>query len=97
MATAEEILAEMEAKGDHHIHLPSPSYWPIVLAFSLPFIAYGVIYSRVIGLVGVIVLILAMFGWAMEPSVAEDSDYDPVPPADEGPGTALATMTGSES
>src|SRR5215207_11113600 len=46
VATAEDILAEQEANADHHIHLPSPSYWPIVLAFSLPFIGYGVIYSR---------------------------------------------------
>ena len=30
VATAEEILAEQEAHADHHIHLPSPSYWPIV-------------------------------------------------------------------
>ena len=29
VATAEEILAEQEAHADHHIHLPSPSYWPL--------------------------------------------------------------------
>ena len=29
VATAEEILAEQEAHADHHIHMPSPSYWPI--------------------------------------------------------------------
>ena len=52
VATAEEILAEQEAAADHHIHLPSPSYWPIVLAFSLPIIGYGVIYDRVIAVVG---------------------------------------------
>ena len=92
VATAEEILAEQEANADHHIHMPSPSYWPIILALSFPFIAYGVIYSRFISIVGVAVLILAMFGWAMEPSVAPDSEYDPVP-EDDGPGTALATTT----
>jgi cytochrome c oxidase subunit 1 len=92
VATAEEILGEMEANADHHIHMPSPSYWPIVLAFALPLIGYGVIYNRLIGIVGVGILILAMFGWAMEPSVAEESDFDPVPPADDGPGTALATV-----
>jgi hypothetical protein len=31
-----------------HIHLPSPSYWPLVLAFSLPIIAYGVIYNTLL-------------------------------------------------
>ena len=91
VATAEDILAEQEANADHHIHLPSPSYWPIVLAFSLPIMAYGVIYSRFIAIVGVLILILAMYGWALEPSVAPDSDYDPHP-EDEGPGSELAVV-----
>jgi cytochrome c oxidase subunit I len=95
VATAEDILAEQKANADHHIHMPSPSYWPIVLAFSLPIIAYGVIYSRLIGVVGVLLLVLAMYGWAMEPSVAPDSEYDPAPPEDGGPGSELATV-GSE-
>ena len=90
VATAEEILAEQEANADHHIHLPSPSYWPIILAFALPIIAYGVIYNRLIAIVGVCILMLAVFGWALEPSVAADSDYDPPPPDDDGPGTELA-------
>ena len=40
-------------------------------------------------------LFLAAYGWAMEPSVAPDSDFDPVPP-DDGPGSELATV-GSEA
>ncbi|HOP45105.1 MAG TPA: cbb3-type cytochrome c oxidase subunit I, partial [Flavobacteriales bacterium] len=73
--TAEEILAEEEARADTHIHLPSPSYWPIVLAFGLPIIAYGVIYNLILSFVGAAIVLLAGFGWALEPSVAEDSDY----------------------
>ena len=34
--SAEEIVAEEEANADAHIHLPSPSYWPIVLVLRLP-------------------------------------------------------------
>ncbi|CAB4568352.1 MAG: cytochrome c oxidase subunit I [Actinobacteria bacterium] len=91
VATAEEILAAEEAQGDKHIHLPSPSYWPIILAFALPVMAYGVIYNRLLIVVGGLIVLLAMFGWALEPSVADDSDYDP--PA-EGGGTnkELATI-----
>ena len=48
VATAEEILAEQEAHADHHIHMPSPSYWPILGAFSLPVIAFGIIYNPLI-------------------------------------------------
>ena len=91
VATAEEILAAEEAQGDKHIHLPSPSYWPIILAFALPVMAYGVIYNRLLIVAGGLIVLLAMFGWALEPSVADDSDYDP--PA-EGGGTnkELATI-----
>ncbi|GAG34626.1 unnamed protein product, partial [marine sediment metagenome] len=45
VATGAEVIANEEAHADAHIHMPSPSYWPIVLAFSVPVLAYGVIYS----------------------------------------------------
>ena len=88
--TAEEVLAEEEAQADSHIHMPSPSYWPIVLAFGLPVIAYGIIYNLVLSFVGVGIVLFAIFGWALEPSVADDSDYDP--PADGTPSKELATL-----
>ena len=32
VATGEEVIAEEVAHADAHIHLPSPSYWPLMLA-----------------------------------------------------------------
>jgi len=80
VATAEEIIAEQEANADPHIHLPSPSYWPILLAFGLPVMAYGVIYNILLIAAGAGIVLLAMFGWALEPHTASESDYDPPPP-----------------
>ena len=40
-------------------------------------IAYGVIYHVLLSVIGVAVLVLAAFGWALEPSVAHESDDDP--------------------
>ncbi len=57
--------------GGHGIHLPSPSYWPLVAALGMPMIGYGVLYSW--WLVGAGVLVIALIGfyaWAMEPSVS---------------------------
>jgi cytochrome c oxidase subunit I len=89
--TGEEVLAELEANADHHIHLPSPSYWPIVLALGLPIIGYGMIYNKLIAVVGALVVVGSLFGWALEPSVADDDDFDP--PADAGgPTKELATL-----
>jgi cytochrome c oxidase subunit 1 len=53
------------------IHLPSPSYWPLVAAFGLPIMAYGVIYSWWLVGLGVAVTLVGVYGWALEPSVAE--------------------------
>lgn len=89
--SAEEILAEQEAAADAHIHLPSPSYWPIVLAFAFPIIAYGIIFNLLLTAVGAAILLLAIFGWLLEPSVADDSDYDP-PVEGSGPSKELASI-----
>jgi cytochrome c oxidase subunit 1 len=60
------------AAGHGPIHLPSPSYWPLVSGIGLPVIGYGVLYSWwLIGL-GSLVVLIGFYGWALEPSVAED-------------------------
>jgi cytochrome c oxidase subunit 1 len=91
VATAEELLAAEEARADKHIHLPSPSYWPIVLALGLPVMGYGIIFERLLIAVGALMVLLSMFAWSLEPSVADDDDFDP-PAADGGPSKELATV-----
>ncbi len=90
VATAEELIAEEERNADAHIHLPSPSYWPIVLALSFPVIAYGVIYSTFLIIAGAAIAILALFGWALEPPTADDSEFDPPAPDGDQPSKELA-------
>ena len=48
------------------IHMPAPSYWPVVLAASLALIAIGLVFSVFVSLFGVIVLLVAVAGWTME-------------------------------
>jgi cytochrome c oxidase subunit 1 len=91
IATCEEIVAEQEANADPHIHLPSPSYWPMLLAFSLPVMAYGIIYNLLLIPAGAIIMVLAMFGWGLEPHTASETDYDPPPP--ESGGAELEVVT----
>ena len=54
------------------IHVPPPSYWPIVLAGGLVLIAIGVISSFVVSIVGIIVLLISIGGWAMENRAEEE-------------------------
>jgi len=76
ITTAEELMAEEERNADKHIHMPSPSYWPIVLAFGLPVITFGLIYSHLISVVGGVIVLFAAFGWALESSTAPESDFE---------------------
>ncbi|MFM7338018.1 MAG: cytochrome c oxidase subunit I [Actinomycetota bacterium] len=76
ITTAEELMAEQERNADKHIHMPSPSYWPIVLAFGLPVITFGLIYSHLISVVGGVIVMFAAFGWALESSTAPESDFE---------------------
>jgi cytochrome c oxidase subunit I len=55
----------------HAIHLPSPSFWPLVASAGMPVMAYGAIYSWWLVGVGALVTLVGFYGWALEPSVAE--------------------------
>ncbi|MBG7604812.1 MAG: cytochrome c oxidase subunit I [Actinobacteria bacterium] len=90
VATGAEVIANEEAHADAHIHMPSPSYWPIVLAFSVPVLAYGVIYSSLLIAAGAAIAIMAMFGWALEPPTADESEFDPPPSGDDEPSKEVA-------
>jgi cytochrome c oxidase subunit 1 len=55
---------DVSQKGDAtDVHLPSPSYWPIVLAFGMPFIAYGLIFNLWFCVLGAICVVGAIYGW----------------------------------
>ncbi|HVE90686.1 MAG TPA: cytochrome c oxidase subunit I [Actinomycetota bacterium] len=60
---------EAESGHDGHgIHMPSPSYFPLVAALGLPLIGYGLIYQWAIAAVGAMMTLVGLYGWALEPS-----------------------------
>jgi cytochrome c oxidase subunit 1 len=54
--------------GGHGIHLPSPSYFPVIAALGFPLIGYGVIFNWAFAFVGVVFLLGGLYAWALEPS-----------------------------
>jgi cytochrome c oxidase subunit 1 len=68
-----------EVPDNVHVHMPSPSYWPLVASFTLPAVAYGMIYRAwPVAIAAGVVEITALYSWALEPSTAP-------PDPDEGP------------
>ena len=76
VATAEQVLAG-EYVDPKTIHMPSPSYWPLVVGFGLIIIAYGMVFHAwPVAILGALVLLGGVFGWGIEPSAAPHDDHD---------------------
>ncbi|HZQ28411.1 MAG TPA: cytochrome c oxidase subunit I [Acidimicrobiales bacterium] len=83
-------VAVESGNGDGHdphadppgVHLPSPSYYPLVAAAGLPVMAYGMVFGRdagqnyVVTVVGALITLVGLFAWALEPSL-EPEDHVP--------------------
>ncbi len=92
IARTEDVVQAGDATD---VHLPSPSYWPIVLAAGLPLIGYGLIFSLYWAIPGAILVIAGIFGWVTEPSTDPDSAHghdDHDEPEDGGPEAAAAEL-----
>ncbi|MBW3588650.1 MAG: cytochrome c oxidase subunit I [Actinobacteria bacterium] len=70
-----ETPTEAEGKTAHElgIHMPDPSYWPLVAAIGLPLMAYGVMYKMwwLLG-AGAVILVMGLYGWVLEPASEEE-------------------------
>ncbi len=72
---AEEVIAQLEYEGlnpPEPIHLPNPSYFPLVMALAFPLMFYGIIYhttawGKALILIGAVIGLGASIGWGMEP------------------------------
>ncbi|MDQ4145857.1 MAG: cytochrome c oxidase subunit I [Actinomycetota bacterium] len=65
------VHAEGEGGEGHGIHMPSPSYFPVVAAAGLPLMGWGVIHSGPLIVLGALIVVVGLFGWVLEPSAEE--------------------------
>ncbi len=66
---AEQEAKEAEHGHDEHAepHMPKPSFWPLVAAVGIPLIAYGLMFQWALAGIGGLVLLVGIYGWALEP------------------------------
>jgi BON domain-containing protein len=60
---------EAHAEGEAHIHLPNPSYWPLLVGASILIIIVGVLISNTtpaLIIIGFPLLLITMMGWGLE-------------------------------
>ena len=51
------------------MHLPAPSYYPLVAALGLPVVGYGLIFGLPYVIAGAVITLVGLYGWVLEPSV----------------------------
>jgi cytochrome c oxidase subunit 1 len=61
----EAALASNQVRG--HIHMPPPSYWPMVSAFGITLMMSGMILGWWFGIPGLLITLVGLFSWAFEP------------------------------
>jgi cytochrome c oxidase subunit I len=63
---------DLSGGGKAHVHLPNPSFWPLVLAFALAVFAVGILYGPetgwVVAPIGVVGVFIGFFGWLAQPA-----------------------------
>ncbi|NIR36876.1 MAG: cytochrome ubiquinol oxidase subunit I, partial [Actinobacteria bacterium] len=72
IATVEEAAQDGSATG---VHLPAPSFWPLVLAVALPLIGFGLIFNLWLCVVGGLLAGMSIYSWALEPVDDPDADH----------------------
>jgi len=78
-----EVPASGGSGGEGHgIHLPQPSYWPLVTAIGLFIAAYGVVFNDLIipwalAAIGLVIGFVGVYAWSLEPvnDPEEDSTH----------------------
>ncbi|HEV2309113.1 MAG TPA: cytochrome c oxidase subunit I [Acidimicrobiia bacterium] len=68
------------ASPGHRIHMPSPSFYPLVAALSLPILGYAAVFhsfawSFALLAVGVLILVFGVYAWAIEPATAPEEAH----------------------
>ena len=80
-----------DIEEDEHIHMPNASFYPLVVAIGIFFLAFGMIYSYprleierlslpVMSLLGLVVMLVGIAGWSLEPASDPEPDHDDAVP-----------------
>lgn len=65
-AAAPASLVRGEEPPEAHIHMPSPTIWPVMIAFGVTLFGFGVMSSLTFAICGAIILLLGVAGWIQE-------------------------------
>ncbi|GCF11489.1 hypothetical protein [Dictyobacter arantiisoli] len=75
ISNAEE--EELAAEEEHHVHLPNPSLWPVLLSVAILVAVIGLLFipdAPYLTLVGAVFILVGILGWALEDPMAKPKE-----------------------
>ena len=66
------IAGGASEEAEESIHMPNPSYWPIVVGFGTALSAGMVIVHPALASIGAVIALLGVYGWVFEPAGPEE-------------------------
>jgi hypothetical protein len=83
--TADEVKATLEMHGEtaseeeeHHVHLPNPSFWPLILSLAIIITITGLLFIPAnpwISIIAAPFILIGILGWALEDPMAPMPAY----------------------
>ena len=73
----QHVEGEQVEEASPHIHLPNPSYWPILVGVAIAVTMFGLLVistTVIITLIGIILVFICIMGWALEDPMAKLKD-----------------------
>jgi cytochrome c oxidase subunit 1 len=63
-----------ENENGHGIHMPSPSYYPLIASLGQVVMGYGFIFNYALAVIGGLITVAAVYAWSLEPATEPDHD-----------------------
>jgi Flp pilus assembly protein TadB len=66
MAEEVRVSGAQAEEGGEPIHLPGPSYQPVLVAFGLTLAVIGIVLSEILVAIGLVITVITLFRWVRD-------------------------------
>jgi cytochrome c oxidase subunit 1 len=71
-----QVAVVDHADAGHGIHMPSPSFYPLIVAAGLPFLGYAAVFLNPWFLVpGLVLILFGVYAWGLEPGTEPEPQH----------------------
>jgi cytochrome c oxidase subunit 1 len=67
--------AHAEEEEEHDVHMPDPSYWPLMVSIGLTVAAAGLMIHILVAIFGVAWTIISVYAWSLEPASTPPEEH----------------------